>query len=141
MPCLTVSEAISKEIYTIEVGRDSETGLPRWQVIRLDDKLHSPPDGRPAQIVFDDHGRPTEMGWFHENLYHRTTGPALVKVNPSNGICVYEEHRVFGKSHRSWSEPALICRDADTGETIAAHYFVDDQEVDPRFPPRLDHSP
>ena len=93
------------------MGRDSETGKPRWQTIRLNGKLHSPSDDQPAKIIFDDQGRPERKEWFHENLHHRISGPALLKINPNNNIVFYEEHRCFGKMHRSWTEPAWIERD------------------------------
>lgn len=127
-----VSEAIKKEVYQLEVGRNSETGLPRWLTIRLNGKLHSPPDDRPAQIVFDDQGRPKEMGWFHENLYHRVSGSALQQFNPENNVKVYEEHRKFGELHRMGSKAAWIQRHPETGDVFVARYFIDGKEVDPK---------
>lgn len=133
-----MSNEVLREVFTLEVGRDIETNLPRWQNTWQNEKLHCAADGRPAQVIFDDLGRPEEMGWFSENRYHRVNGPALVKLNPENGICIYEEYRLFGKAHRSFSEPAIIQRDKDSGEIISEQYFVDDQEVSPKFSPQLD---
>ncbi len=133
-----MTETINKEAYSLEVGRDSGTGLPRWLTIRKDGKLHSPPDDRPAKIVFDEQGRPKEMGWFHENSYHRLAGPALQRINPENNVITYEEHRIFGKMHRTGSQPAWIERDPQSGTILEEYYFINDQEVDPKKASKLD---
>ena len=133
-----------EEQYTLTVLRDGETGLPRAMTIRLGGqygKIQSPPDGRPAHVLFDEQGRVKQMGWYHQNTYHRADGPALLKVNPDNGVVYYEEYRLHGKTHRSYSEPDWTERDPRTGEVQSEYYFVDDEPVEPRLPPRLDLTP
>lgn len=136
-----MSDTISEEIYDLRVGRDGTTGKPRWLTVRLGGKLQSPPDDRPAWIVYDSMGRPTLIAWYHENLYHRATGPALQRIDPETQIITYEEHRLHGRIHRPLPEPALIVRDPGTGAILQERFFVDDQEVFPRRPTGLDLSP
>lgn len=133
-----------EERYTLTVLRDGETGLPRAMTIRLGDKygkLHSPPDGRPAFVSFDEHGRVEEMGWYENDSYHRIGAPALMKINPNNGVVFYEEYRNHGLIHRSYSEPAWTERDPKSGEIEGEYYFVNDEQVEPRLPPKLDLTP
>lgn len=135
---MVVSEEIVEEIFELKIGRSKDTGHPRWLTVRHDGKLNSPPDDRPAKIVYDEQGRAKELAWFRDNLYHRQTGPALKRINPDNNVVTYEEHRWFGKMHRSHSEPALVERDPKTGKVTNALYFVDDNEVFPGRPSGLD---
>lgn len=136
-----MTNSILKVVFSLEVGHDSETGLLRWQTTRLNGKLHSAPDGRPAHIVYDDAGNPIEMAWFYKDRYHRVGAPALIKLNPDNGVHIYEEYRCFGEMHRSHSEPALISRDPINGDVKSTAFYVDGKEINPVPPNLLDPAP
>lgn len=113
-----VSAGVKKEEYTIEVAYDEVTNFPRWMIIRLNGKMHSPPDDRPAHVVFDDQGRPWHMSWHHEDLLHRLAGPSRVKINPENGVLYSEEFHKFGEAPISRTQPFSIKRNPETGEII-----------------------
>lgn len=129
-----------EEAFELVLGKDRDTGLPQWQTIRKDGKLHSPSDDQPAQIVYDKAGNTIERGWFRENFYHRETGPSLQRINPENGVVEYEEHRQFGRMHRANNQPAQITRNPQTGNILEARYFVNGREIEPQNRLTLDPS-
>lgn len=90
---------------------------------------------------FDEQGRVKELGWYHQNAYHRKSGPALQRMNPENSVVEYEEHRWLGRMHRSGSKPALIVRDPQTGTVLETRYFLNDTEVAPGATENLDPKP
>ncbi|WP_157727739.1 hypothetical protein [Stappia sp. ES.058] len=116
-----------KEIYTIEVDYYPETDIPKEMNIRLlTGEFHSPPDGRPSSVEFDDQGRPTEMAWHHRNLLHRFSGPAMVRINPENGVHIAEFFRIVVDEEedvaRGQNELSTIFRDEITGEVKQKMY-------------------
>lgn len=114
-------------IYTTETVYSDETGLPVRQLTWLGSVLQSPPDDTPAQVLFDDFGRVHEMVWWHKGEEHRDPkkGPAVIKLNPDNGIHILERYELAGKISRSSTEPALICRDRTTGKVTLVEYYLD----------------
>lgn len=92
--------------------------------IQLDGKFHTPPDGRPAHVVFDEEGRPREMSWYNENKLHRLDGPARVRINPVTDIIYSEEFRQFGQPPISKTCPALVERDPKTGKLLRRSFFT-----------------
>jgi len=136
-----MKDSISEEKYELTVGRDDATGNPRWVSIRLNGQLQSPTDEQPAHIVYDQHGRVKEFGWFQNNLYHRHSGPALQRINPENKIVEYEEHRWLGMLHRSESEPALVVRDPNSGSVVDARFYQNDLEIEVKSSLKLDPKP
>jgi len=127
-------------IYQTEVVYNDKTGLPVRQLTTLNGVLQSPPDGTPAQVLYDEHGRVREEVWWHAGREHRDprVGPALIKYNPENGVRYVERYMVDGRSSRTPSEPALIIRDRVTGKMTETAIFlhgveqkIATQEVDP----------
>lgn len=118
-------------VYTTETVYSEETGLPVRQLTRLDGTLQSPPDDTPAQVLFDDFGRVREMVWWDQGKEHRDPkkGPAIIKVDPDSGVHTVERYKVKGRTSRSVSEPAFICRMPETGEITRLKYYQDGVEL------------
>lgn len=112
-----MTEAIDEEEFVLKIGRDSETGLPRWLTISdKNGKLHSPTDDHPAWVLFDDQGRPKRKSWHYENRYHRKSNPALLEINPDNAVIVYEQYNDILTGQPPPDQIAFICRDPATGK-------------------------
>lgn len=133
--------AEDETVYRTETVYNDRTGLPIRQLTTLNGMLQSPPDDTPAQVLFDEHGRVREMVWWHRGKEHRdpSAGPAVIKLNPKNGVHAVERYKMHGETSRSRNEPALIVRHPDTGEIELVEYYVHgvrvtahSNDIDPR---------
>ncbi|GAA6176733.1 hypothetical protein NBRC116593_26520 [Sulfitobacter pacificus] len=120
-----------ESVFVTETVFDDETGLPTRQLTTLNGVLQSPPNDTPARVVFDDLGRICEMAWYSAGQEHRdlSKGPAVVEINPDNGICISERFKIKGNTSRSRSEPALLIRNEETGDLIGTAYYLDGVEI------------
>lgn len=118
-------------VYTTETVYSDETGLPLRQLTWLDGELQSPPDDTPAQILFDESGRVREMVWWDQGKEHRDPkkGPAIIEVDPDSGTHTMERYKVAGKTSRSTSEPAFICRNRENGEITRLKFYLNGVEL------------
>jgi hypothetical protein len=111
-----------EDVYVTETIYNRETGLPVFQRTTLNGKRESPPDGSPAEIGYDEHGRVERLEWYHQGERHRDkdVGPAVIIINPENGIHVVERFQHHGKSPSPDPAlgPDLIVRNRDTGEIV-----------------------
>lgn len=105
--------------------------MPVYQRTTLDGLRESPPDGSPSEVGYDEQGRPERLEWHHLDKRHRdrSVGPAVILLNPENGIHVVERFQHHGASPSSDPAlgPDLIVRDRDTGEIIRQSH---ESEVD-----------
>lgn len=126
-------------VYRTETVYDDATGLPVRQLTWKDDKLQSPPDDSPAQVLFDREGQIREMVWWEDGKEHRdiTKGASTIKINPKTGVHTQERYMIAGELSRSLSEPAIICRHPETGLVTRVEYFVQGVRV-PHPPPVID---
>lgn len=105
---------------------DDRTGLPVRQLTTLNGVLQSPPDGSPAQVLYDNLGRIREEVWWHAGKEHRDpqVGPAVLKYDPDTKIRYVERYMVKGHISRTPTEPALIVRDRTTGQIVEEAIFL-----------------
>jgi len=118
-------------VYQTETVYNDETGLPVRQMTRLNGILQSPPNDTPAQVLFDYKGRVIEKVWWDNNQEHRDIlkGPAVIKINPENGVHIFEHFKKRGENSRSRTEPAFIARNPNTGEVSRTAYYVGGEEL------------
>lgn len=118
--------SVINETYSVEVLRDSETGEKVRERWTLDGKLHRT-DG-PALQGWDN-GKLTAQEWWLKDKPSRLGGkPACLEIDPDSDVVVSEKYFVDGKPHKLGG-PALIERDALTGQVTMAHYYRDGQKL------------
>lgn len=98
-----------KEIY------DDETGVLRIRQTRLNDKLHSPPNGEPSHVSFDPEGRPLTFIWHEMDREHRDHGPSEQTFSPESGIAKIETFMMHGRPRPPQLGPNIIYRNPKTG--------------------------
>lgn len=113
-------------VYQTQTVYNDRTGLPVRQLTTLDGVLQSPPDGSPAQVLYDNRGRIREEVWWHAGKEHRDPqiGPAVLKYDPDTNVCYVERFMVNGNISRTPTEPALIVRDRTTGQVVEEAIFL-----------------
>lgn len=117
------------DTYVTKTKYHRETGLPISQRTFLHDKLQTPPDDSPSEVLFDEFGRPQYLTWHEAGVTHREGKPAIVELNPESGEPWVEGFFTRGRPiHRSIG-PYRIVRDWDSGEVVKQIRYGD-----PEFP-------
>jgi len=87
-----------EEMYVTRTFYNKETGNPTRQLTRNQaGQLHSPPDGTPSEVHFDDQGRPIDLIWHPNNVEHREVAPSAILMYPDTGQSKCEQFYVEGQ--------------------------------------------
>ena len=85
-----------KEIYTVEIRRDSQTGVTVSESWKLNGELHRV--DAPASISRDaETGNVRGESWFRNGKAHREDGPANIEYNPKTGRITYSTWYLSGE--------------------------------------------
>ncbi len=105
-----------EDVYVTETVYNRETKLPVFMRVSLNGKSQTPPDGSPAEIQYDELGRPEIMRWLEQGVPHRLDGPSRLSINPENGIHIVETYSINGVPRDRHIGPSMIVRDRESGE-------------------------
>jgi hypothetical protein len=107
------------EVYTVEIFRDSRTGVVHSESWEMNGKRHRV--GGPAHIERDrETGAVTHEGWFMNGKLHREDGPASLRRDPLTGRitrswwCVNGERVPTPRSRSGFAKYGLKPRSATT---------------------------
>ena len=106
------------ETYITETKWNKETGLPLVQFVKLNGLKHSPPDGSPSYILFDDLGRPKIMKWHNHDKLHRDKAGAWISIDPETKVHTTEAFFHHGRQREQHLGPSCIYRDPSTGDVF-----------------------
>lgn len=126
------------DTYVTETKYSKETKLPVVQRTRLNGLLEAPPDGSPSEIAFGELGQPVKLVWHHQNYPHRDDEPALIFLNPENGVHVSEYFFTMGSHREKAAGPFRIVRNHETGEVVREIFEGDPDFVETASNPRLE---
>lgn len=149
------------EIYSVEIERHPQTGQVIRELWRNAAGKIDRPNDQPAEIKYSKvTGKPTLMVWLRNGLPHRDGDrPSLVRYDEISGNLTAEGYCKNGAPHRELNRPSGISVTSDgtvyqrmfhvagqlhrtdgpaqeffdrkTGEPTAAHYWLNDEPVDP----------
>jgi len=120
--------AEGEDAYVTTTVYDQKTGLPRRQQTRLNQMLHSPPDGTPSEVLFDDDGQAHWFTWHQFNLEHRENGPSTVVLHPGTQIPMTEVFRLEGQPRPPELGPYRLRFD-ESGEVVNKEFSGPDDQM------------